>query len=110
MELPLNSPQVIEKYGTISNQTDYKKSMARSSSALDVLNGITLDAILAPYATSEKDLALQHINNILQLDLQQSLLFLFDRGYPVHVHGCLTKSLRDFLKHPSKLSFLHQSY
>jgi hypothetical protein len=56
--------------------------MGRSSSAFDVLNGITLDAILAPYQTSERDLAIQHIKNLRSLNLPQSFLLLFDRGYP----------------------------
>jgi hypothetical protein len=82
MELPLNSPSIKEKYGTISNQTDYEKPMARSSSAFDLLNGITLDAILDPYTASEKDLAIRHIQQIVEMNLQHSFLFIFDRGYP----------------------------
>lgn len=82
MEMPLNSPKITEKYGTTSNQTDCKKPMARSSSVFDVLNGITLDAILAPYEASERELAIQHIKNIVELDLQQPFLLLLDRGYP----------------------------
>lgn len=82
IELPLNSPEVEQKYGTASNQTDCKKPMARSSTAFDVLNGITLDAILAPYKASERDLAIQHIERIKGLNLPQSFLLLFDRGYP----------------------------
>jgi hypothetical protein len=82
IELPLNSPQIEQKYGTTSNQTDYKKPMGRSSSAFDVLNGITLDAILAPYQAAERDLAIQHLENLRSLNLPQSFLLLFDRGYP----------------------------
>lgn len=82
IEMPLNSPKITEKYGTTSNQTDCKKPMARSSSVLDVLNGITLNAILAPYGASERDLATQHIKNIVELNLQQPFLLLLDRGYP----------------------------
>jgi len=82
MELPLNSPPIELKYGAVTNQTDCKKPMARSSSAFDVLNGITLDAILAPYQAAERDLAIQHIENICSLNLPQSPLLLFDRGYP----------------------------
>lgn len=82
VELPLNSPQIEQKYGAASNQTNCKKPMARSSSAFDVLNGITLDAILAPYQASERDLAIQHIENLCSFNLSQSFLLLFDRGYP----------------------------
>ena len=43
----------------------------------DVLNQITLDAQLAPYASSERDLLMLHVEKVNQGDL-----LLLDRGYP----------------------------
>jgi hypothetical protein len=43
----------------------------------DVLNHLTLDAQLAPYASSERDLLMQHLDKV-----QEGDLLLLDRGYP----------------------------
>jgi len=51
--------------------------VARVSQAFDVLNGVTLDALIAPKAVGERDLAAQHL-----VHLQAGDLVLVDRGYP----------------------------
>jgi hypothetical protein len=48
-----------------------------ASMLYDVLNQITIDAQLAPYASSERDLLMQHLDKIKPGDL-----LLLDRGYP----------------------------
>lgn len=83
VELPTDSPEILNKYGCASNQTKSEVPMARISSLYDVVNGITWDANMAPYNSSERALAIQHIEAIksLKIDLKQ-LLVIFDRGYP----------------------------
>ncbi len=54
---------------------------AMCSALFDVKNKIIIDALIAPYVTAERDLAMKH------LDLLESIphgkeLILFDRGYP----------------------------
>ena len=56
-------------------------SMARISHAYDPLNGVTLDAIMSPYATTERPMAFNHILNIQSSNCAKDL-YLLDRGYP----------------------------
>ncbi|NJM15262.1 MAG: IS4 family transposase [Bacteroidales bacterium] len=53
------------------------RSMAMGSLLYDVFNHLTLDAQLAPYAHSERDLLMQHLNRVKKGDI-----LLLDRGYP----------------------------
>jgi hypothetical protein len=76
LQLP-DSQSIREKYGTCSNHM----AMARISHAYDPLNGITLDAIMNPYAASERPMAYNHILNIQPSNCAKDL-YLFDRGYP----------------------------
>jgi len=52
---------------------------ARASQMFDVLNKITIDAILSPKSDGERELAAFHF-----LKLQPKDLILLDRGYPAH--------------------------
>lgn len=56
---------------------DSPQSMALCSFLYDPLNLITVDAQLAPYASSERDLLYQHLKKV-----QAGDLLLLDRGYP----------------------------
>lgn len=56
---------------------DSKQSLAMCSMLYDVFNHVTLDAQLAPYASSERDLLLLHLGRVNPGDL-----LLLDRGYP----------------------------
>lgn len=82
IELP-SSLSVLQKYGEATNQTDSKTPMARISKLFDPLNGITLDSIMAPYKANEREMAIQHFENIRSngIDIKNTLV-LFDRGYP----------------------------
>jgi hypothetical protein len=59
--------------------------MGRGSHLYDLINGLTIDAICAPYKTGERDLAIEHFERLRTLlstkDLQR-VLVIFDRGYP----------------------------
>lgn len=82
IELP-NASSILENYGCATNQTESKIPMARISKLFDPLNGITLDAIIAPYKTSEREMAIQHFETLksVRVDMK-NMLVLFDRGYP----------------------------
>ena len=53
--------------------------MARASQLFDVLNKVTIDAIINPYHVGERDLLRKHLLNLLPNDL-----LLLDRGYPAY--------------------------
>lgn len=58
-------------------KADSPRSMAMGSMLYDVLNHLTIDAELAPYAASERDLLMDHLNKVNKGDM-----LLLDRGYP----------------------------
>ena len=74
-----NHPSVIKEFGQqqFGPNADSPRSLAIGSILYDVLNQITIDAQLAPYASSERDLLMQHLGKVKQGDL-----LLLDRGYP----------------------------
>jgi len=76
LQLP-EGDSIKEKYGTCSNQKE-GMSMARISHAYDPLNGITLNAIMEPYKTSEREIVFDHILNIPHSSNSEDL-YLFDR-------------------------------
>jgi hypothetical protein len=90
LELPLGSQQILCKSGGATNHTEICIPMARTSTLYDSLNGVVLDAILAPYASDntkcdERSLAIQHLKQLQTHFLQEELektLVIFDRGYP----------------------------
>ncbi len=53
--------------------------MARVSQMFDVLNKVTIDAIISPYRVGERELFHSHMLNFLPNDL-----LLLDRGYPAY--------------------------
>lgn len=70
---------VIAEFGVygLGSKGDSNQSMAITSLLYDPLNLITLDAQIAPYASSERDLLYQHLAHSKPGDL-----LLLDRGYP----------------------------
>lgn len=79
LQLP-EGDSIREKYGACSNQKE-GMSMARISHAYDPLNGITLNAIIKPYKTCEREIVFNHILEIPPSNCAEDL-YLFDRGYP----------------------------
>jgi hypothetical protein len=71
---------IIEEFGTTNfgPYADSPRSVARVSMLYDVLNFTTLDALINKYDTSERELALKHLDCIEP----GSDLLLMDRGYP----------------------------
>lgn len=64
-------------YGVTKNQSKVELVQARSSILYDVLNNITLDAVLDSPAIGERELALRHSCKWGKNDL-----IIYDRGYP----------------------------
>jgi hypothetical protein len=74
-----NHQSVIEEFGqhNFGPNADSPRSLALGSMLYDVLNHVTIDAEIAPYASSERDLLLKHLEHVTKGDL-----LLLDRGYP----------------------------
>lgn len=73
-----NTPDIIEAFGGQDNQFGVRP-MALGSSLYDVNQGIVLDARIAPYNSSERDLAFAHLQHTSNKDL-----ILYDRGYSAY--------------------------
>lgn len=74
-----NHPSVAEEFGVhqFGPKADSPRSLAMGSLLYDALNLITLDSQIAPYASNERDLLMQHLDHVKPGDL-----LLLDRGYP----------------------------
>ena len=74
-----NHPSVVEEFGQhkFGPKADSERSLAMASMLYDVLNQVTIDAQIAPYASSERDLLSVHLDKVKAGDL-----LLLDRGYP----------------------------
>ena len=70
---------VIEHFGTMKPKKGPECAMARISQLYDVLNKVTVDAIISPYKIGERELLRRHVINLLPDDL-----LLLDRGYPAY--------------------------
>src|SRR6056297_1266646 len=68
-----------EHFGTMKPANGSEVPMARISQMFDVLNKVTVDAIISPYQTGERELLCQHMLNLMPNDL-----LLLDRGYPAY--------------------------
>lgn len=70
---------VIQEFGQhgFGPNADSEKTLATVSFLYDPLNLLTLDAQIAPYASSEKELLYKHLEKVKTGDL-----LLLDRGYP----------------------------
>jgi hypothetical protein len=81
LELP-ESQEIVEHYGRAANQ-ETSLPMARCSLVHDVVNQITLHAILAPYLSDDRAMGWQHLH-WLQTGITDEFasLLLLDRGYP----------------------------
>jgi len=74
-----NHKSVKEEFGehSFGPKADSKRSLAMGSFLYDPINMLTLDAQIAPYASSERELLYKHLEKVKQGDL-----LLLDRGYP----------------------------
>lgn len=72
-----NTPENLAHFGAWQPAKGGPCPMARISQMFDVLNNVTLDALIVPKAFGERDLAANHFAH-----LRPSDLVLLDRGYP----------------------------
>ena len=72
-------PEVAEHFGVLKPDKGEDCPLARISQLFDVLNRITIDAIISPLSVGERELALKHFKS-----LQPNDLVLLDRGYPAY--------------------------
>ncbi len=74
-----NHQTVKDEFGVHSfgPKADSERSMAMCSMLYDVLNHVTIDAEIAPYAASERDLLMMHLDKV-----NAGEMLLLDRGYP----------------------------
>lgn len=70
---------IMDHFGVMTPKTGLPCVMARISQMFDVLNKVTVDAVISPYDTGERDLLKTHILKLLPNDL-----LLLDRGYPAY--------------------------
>jgi len=68
-----------EHFGVMKPNNSPEVPMARVSQMFDVLNKVTIDAIISPYHVGERELLHQHMLNLMPNDL-----LLLDRGYPAY--------------------------
>jgi len=67
LEIP-NTPEFVRDFGCPSNQNGKSDRPVASSSILyDINNGIIINGVLKPYAYSEKEMALEHIEAIKRI-------------------------------------------
>lgn len=75
-KLPMTE-NVAQHFGVWNVRQGAPSPMARVSQLFDVLNKMTIDAIIKPKRIGERELAAQHLLNVMPNDL-----ILLDRGYP----------------------------
>jgi hypothetical protein len=88
VQLP-DSEAIRKEFGSVSNQYGELMAMARISMAYDVENDLSIETIIGPYTSGERELALEHLKVIAAFDRRtegrrghKGDLFLFDMGYP----------------------------
>lgn len=77
LNLPYH-PGSMEEFGV--QKSSGGQIQALTSCLYDVLNGVVVDAIIAPCNASERDLAAEHLRNLQAI--KEPDLIIFDRGYP----------------------------
>lgn len=98
-----NTASVIDYFGVVTNQRG-SVAMGRCSTIFDVLNQLTLSAVLKPYKADERSMLFEQLES-----LQTSIpsLLLLDRGYPSFLVMALLqkKGLHFIMRLPLSNSF-----
>lgn len=76
VRLPMTDA-ISRHFGVWNGRQGAPSPMARVSQLFDVLNKVSVDAIIKPKSIGERELAAQHLLNVMPTDL-----ILLDRGYP----------------------------
>ena len=69
-------------FGLSSNQNKTRTAVATASALYDVLNDIIVDARITKYKTSERYIAKQHREVLVNRIPSKNSIVIFDRGYP----------------------------
>jgi hypothetical protein len=69
-----NYKEIKEHFGVMKPKNSSEVPMARISQMFDVLNKVTVDAIISPYHIGERDLLHQHMLNLMPNDLSVTFL------------------------------------
>jgi hypothetical protein len=81
LALPIDKGgDLLREYGGMG--ADGKSPTGQASALYDIYNEVIIDAKLMPLATSERELALMHIERLMKLKDYGKELIIFDRGYP----------------------------
>ena len=78
INLPYNK-ELLDIYGSQKSTNGLIQSLV--SCLTDVMNNVIIDGIMAPFDSSERELAKQNITNSVNM-LNENDIILFDRGYP----------------------------
>lgn len=78
IQLP-KTPEVAEHFGVLSPNKGEDCPLARISQMFDVLNHVTVDAVISPISEGEREIAQAHFTYMMHNDL-----ILLDRGYPAY--------------------------
>ncbi|GAE28651.1 mobile element protein [Halalkalibacter wakoensis JCM 9140] len=76
-----NTEPLRNYFGFSQNQRTVTYARSRVSCIYDIENDLILTSKMAPYTSSERDVAMEMIEELNELNLQNNLI-LFDRGYP----------------------------
>ena len=71
--------EIAKHFGVWHSKGGAECPIAKVSQMFDVLNNISIDAVISPKSVGERELAAQHFLNLLPADL-----ILLDRGYPAY--------------------------
>lgn len=104
VQLP-SSDELDNHYEKCSNKEDKLLTMAQVSVLFDVENKLTIHGSISPYKTSEKELAIDHIENLREINAKTGFnssgiqdLIVFDRGYvSTHLIKVLFKHETNFI-------------
>jgi len=101
-----NTPDIMENFDAqVSQNGSYPQALL--SQCYDVLNGFTLDVQIAPFRSSERNLAEKHLEKTLPNDV-----LIYDRGYPAYWLYALHEQRNQYfvirMKTKSKLSYLKE--
>lgn len=95
-QLPM-SKEILKEFGGVTNQHGLVMAMGRISALYDVLNALSVDAVIAPYETGERELACAQVESLVAFDArtdghrgpQQDLLPTREQRKPMN--GCWNK-------------------
>jgi hypothetical protein len=74
---PPSTPQTFDYFGGVSSRNKKPYTLARVSQLFDVLNHVTVHALISPLSVGEREMAADHLLYIRPTDL-----VLLDQGYP----------------------------